>query len=532
MQKPLRTLLAFFITLILAACNTPDASPATPAKVVEQPAVTSTATLTPPVPATAAPAVVVFNDPVLEALLRASMGKRDGGITAPEAQAVTRLDLNMELPRRLSEDALITDISGLEKFTNLENLDLSHQAITDISALQGLTKLTTLSLSGNPIGDITPLAQLTSLKGLALSNCVAQDYSPLANLVNLEILFLDHASITDVSPLASLANLQQLYLANSPVSDYSPLADLYPGLVNKDFTIAFTLKELGFSMNHEMHLAKYANENMDVIMNHSEWGAPPMEWDANLIRLSMNLEDGYNLSVGFYGDLDAYVFGMVKDGQTLMNYVFDPNNGGLNVGLGERESLEQVVRAAIEVMEGEDALLAPVRIFDEVIRSTFNMSAEALYALPYGPPTLKNLGFFPDEANAVWRYEQREGWDVNLEIHRPEWGEKDYEFLFFSELSDEYRIVITYYSDEKKFVVGADDNSLGGADFEFFLETQEHIDGYVSNKELTVEQYFLNAFGDPEIEDIYLYSIELVRQYIQDRFGMSFEELLALPVDE
>ena len=121
---------------------------------------------------------------------------------------------------------------------------------------------------------------------------------------------------------------------------------------------------------------------------------------------------------------------------------------------------------------------------------------------------------------------------MNLEIHRPEWGEKDYEFLFFSELSDEYRIVITYYSDEKKFVVGADDNSLGGADFEFFLETQEHIDGYVSNKELTVEQYFLNAFGDPEIEDIYLYSIELVRQYIQDRFGMSFEELLALPVDE
>ena len=160
------------------------------------------------------------------------------------------------------------------------------------------------------------------------------------------------------------------------------------------------------------------------------------------------------------------------------------------------------------------------------------MTGVALFALPFGPPTLKNLGFFPDQANAVWRYEQRGESDVNIEVHHPEWGEKDYDFRFFTPLSDEYRIVITYHSAERKFVVGADDNTQGGANFEYFIDTQETIDGWCSNKAWTVEEYFINAYNDPEIEDIYTHSVGLVIQYIRDRFDMTLQELLALPTGE
>ena len=57
----------------------------------------------------------------------------------------------------------ITDISGIEKFTNLTDLDLSSNSISDISALSGLTNLSDLVLSANSISDISALSGLKNL---------------------------------------------------------------------------------------------------------------------------------------------------------------------------------------------------------------------------------------------------------------------------------------------------------------------------------------------------------------------------------
>ncbi len=528
MKTRLSILSAVVLTLSLIACTAPaaDTSP-TPIAAVEP-----TAVIVPTPTALPSPAVVTFIDPVLEELVRGAMGKPEGMITAAEAMAVTRLNLNNQFQQTVLGTAQIADLSGLEHFTSLVFLDLSAHAIEDVSPLAGLTQLTLLSLGGNPVADLSPLAGLTNLQGLILSNCAAHDYNPLAELVNLEFLMLDHAAISDAAPLASLTNLKHLYLAGSPVQDYFVLADIYPNLLTKDFTTAFTLKELGFDLNDDVHMAKYANESLDVLINHAEWGAPPMEWDENCVRLSLNLADGYIMKVVHQPDLDTYQFGMGRDGALLTNYVYDAANGDFTFRDGDRERSEQAVLAALDAADGEDVLLVPLRIYHDSIQTVFNMSADALYALPFEPPTLASLGFFPDEDNAVWRYEQRDGRDVNLEIHRPEWGVLDYDFFFFTALSEEYRLILTYHSDERKLVVGADDNDLGGADFEYFLDTDEHIDGWCSNKDLTVEEYFLTAFNDPAIEDIYLYSVELMMQYIADRFGMSLDELMALPVGE
>jgi hypothetical protein len=469
---------------------------------------------------------------MLDAMVHGAMGKPKGAITVAEAERVTRLNLSNEWQQYISNGTPIKDISGLENFKNLETLDLSFHAIRDISPLAGLTKLTSLALGGNPINDISPISGLTNLRVLILSNCAAQDYSPLAGLVNLEFLMLDNSTIADVSPLASLSGLQYLYLANSPVIDNSPLASIYPNLEKKDFTIASTLEELGFSMNDEHSMAKYGDESLDVIINHSEWGAPPMDWEANFVRLTMPLEDGYFLKGNYLPDLKAYGFGIVKDGATPMIYTYDTTNGNFTFESGDRESSEQAVRAAMKIVEGEDALLAPIRIFNDTIQKTFKLTADALYAMPFEPPTLKSLGFFPDKANAVCLYEQRGERDYNIEIHRPEWGKKDFDVRFFTPLSDEYRIVITYNLDERKFVVGSDDNNGGGASFEYFLDTNEHVDVWCSNHEMTVEEYFINAYNNPEIKDVYLHSVELMKQYFSDRFNMTFEELYSLPTCE
>ena len=528
MKKSSSKLLAVLLTLSLVACSTPavKTTPSIPAAAVPA------ATMTPSISVTALPAVVTFTDPVLEEMVRGSMGKPEGDITVAEAEAVTRLNLSTEMQRYISEETPIKDISGLENFTNLEYLDLSFHEITDISPLAGLNKLTSLSLGGNPVADITPLVRLTSLKGLTLSNCAEQDYSPLAKLVNLKFLMLDNSTITDVSPLASLTNLQHLYLANCLVNDYSPLVNIYPNLENKDFTMAFTLKELGFSMNAENNQAFYDGEGASIAINHSEWGAPPMEWDTDIIRVSMYLESDYKLAVGFYGDLDAYVFQMDKDGQPPMNYVYNRANGDFTFGSGDRASSEQAIRAAMDVVEGEDVLLAPIRIFDDTIKKEFSMTADALYAMPFEPPTLKSLGFVPNEANAVYLYEQHEGKFTSIEVHRPEWGEKEYDVRFFTLLND-YYLIVTYDTDQQSFHVAAGKNEDGSsfACFDYDMRDNSRIDTEVSEG-ITVEEYLKTMYNDPGIEDVYLYSVMLMQQYIADTFGMTIEALYALPTGE
>lgn len=506
--------LTVFLTIALAACAAPSAA-------------TTPAPAEPP-----APAAVEFADPVLETMVRAAIGQPEGGITLAQAQSISRLDLNDELQGYLSQEPQITDISGLEAFTNLESLDLATHAVTDISPLAGLTNLTVLSLAGNPVADVSPLAGLTNLKLLILTGSQAQDYSALANLTNVQVLMLDDSTISDLIPLAGLTSLRQLHLANSPAEDLSILEPIYANLTDKDFIIATTLAELGFSLDENSRQAYFENEDTSFTIHHIAWGQPQEEWHTNTIRTSMYTESGHKVLLGFYGGLDAYVFMIHKEGEPLVNYVYDAKNGDLNIAEEDRARTEQVMREVFEVMEGEDPLLAPMRVFRDLVEDTFGMTAEKLYALPYAPPTLKNLGFHPDEANAVYLFEQRGLRDVNMEIHRPEWGEREHDVRFNTPLREGYRIVVTWHAAERKFTASADDDSQGGASFEYFIDTGEFLDIWCSYPDKTVEEYFIKAYNDPAITDVYQHSIDMMVNYVSETFGMTIEELFNLPTGE
>ncbi|MGV8025212.1 MAG: leucine-rich repeat domain-containing protein [Anaerolineaceae bacterium] len=225
--------------------------------------------------------VITFTDPVLEAMIRKTMGKPIGDITVAEAKTVNMMDLSME------ENAMgdrIHDISSLKYFTNLtelylnwafynngepmdisalshlknlkilalkgcgvvdispleglsamESLELQLNGIEDISPLAGLTHLEILSICSNPFQDLSPLGNLTSLKALFLFDVHLSDISVLAGLLNLEMLDLTNTGITDVSPLSNLTKLRMLNLRGNPIEDFSPLNEIYPHLENKDF---------------------------------------------------------------------------------------------------------------------------------------------------------------------------------------------------------------------------------------------------------------------------------------------------------
>ena len=511
MKKTLCALLAAVLALGLLGCAAPAGDPA---------------------PASEA-AAVAFADPVLERMMRASLGKPEGDITAAEAETVTRLNLSLEWQRYVSGETSIQDIGGLEYFKNLESLDLSFHEVADIAPLAGLTRLTSLSLNGNPVSDIAPLAKLTDLKILTLSNCAAQDYGPLAALVNLELLMLDHSTIADVSPLAALTNLKYLYLAESPVADYSPLSNVYSSLEEKDFIMASTLAELGFTMNDADNQASRGDvqrDGLSVNIHHAEWGVPQSEDMTKCVRLDLILDSGYTLVVLYYPEISAYVFQMNINGDQ-MNYIFIATDGTFLMDSNNRERFERMITEALGETGETDLLLAPIPVFNDTILSTFGMTADALYALPFEPPALVSLGFVPDEeGNAAYKYDEKEPHDMHISIYRPEWGvsSDNRSIEFYDDDVNGYNLLILYFADEGKYSISVrkDEAAYG---FNYYPATKEY-DGEFPGSD-TAHQMFNVAFGTHG-EDFYDKPLAYFEQVVWERFGMSIDELYALPVGE
>lgn len=541
MKKAL-SLLFVLLMATLFACTAPNAAPAVPPT---------------PEQTAAAPTTVTFADPVLEQMVRDAMGKPEGDITTAEAEAVTELKLGLEWQPDIPPETQIQDISGIEAFQNLEILDLGFHHISDISPLAGLTKLTDLSLGGNPVQDITPLADLVTLQRLVLFNCEASDYSTLTKLTNLSFLMLDrtpfedasllsgltqlswlslsYSQVKDVSPLAGLTNLRRLYLSQNQIADFTPLAAIYPNLVEKDFSIAASLRELGFiPIDNAPQIESYKTDEFFIQVHHAEWGEQGNPDEVNAVIFVNHHGTDREFGVIYYPESNVYlVYSHAKN----FRFTFNANEKAVHMEYGEE--------AANEFLKQEypdskaDYMTAPLAEFEELLKVTFNVSADMLYALPREIKTidassLMALGFRASPENASYWYDQKEEPQFSVEVHNPEWGVWDEggDVRFFKALSDEYRVVIRYSIQERKFLVKADDNFGGGASFEFSVDRKEFADGWHSDPNGTVEAYFKAAYNDPSIQDIYTYSIELMEQSIQSAFGLTIEELFALPTGD
>lgn len=131
------------------------------------------------------------------------------------------------------------DIEVLKYCTDLQALDLGHQAITDLSVIgEYLTDLRILILADNRITDLSPLANLPHLHYLEFFVNQVKDLTPLAQcreLVDLNISY--NRGISDITPLLDLPVLERLWLESVSVSqaDVDLLRETYPDavIVNK-----------------------------------------------------------------------------------------------------------------------------------------------------------------------------------------------------------------------------------------------------------------------------------------------------------
>ena len=124
------------------------------------------------------------------------------------------------------------DIEVLKYCTDLQALDLGHQAISDLSVIgEYLTDLRILILADNRITDLSPLANLKHLHYLEFFMNKVTDLTPLAQCRELVDLNISHNySLSDITPILDLPILERLWMVSVPVSqeDIERLRETYP----------------------------------------------------------------------------------------------------------------------------------------------------------------------------------------------------------------------------------------------------------------------------------------------------------------
>ncbi len=149
--------------------------------------------------------VIRFPDTRLDAALRVTLKRPLGSIRVGDLEGLRTFD---------GSESGITNLAGLDKAINLQQLYLESNNIADISPLATMGALRALNLRNNNIANLTPLNGLTTLRELDLGINHIEDIRPLASLLKLELLNLERNSeLADIRTVDQLRALVELSLA-------------------------------------------------------------------------------------------------------------------------------------------------------------------------------------------------------------------------------------------------------------------------------------------------------------------------------
>lgn len=117
----------------------------------------------------------------------------------------------------------ISELSGFEFLSFLEDLLLSNNQISEIKGLDKIWRLKTLELSNNQISEIKGLEKLSDLQDLRLTNNKISEIKGLEKLTNLTVLRLSYNQISEIKGLVNLRILDKLELHNNRISEIKGL---------------------------------------------------------------------------------------------------------------------------------------------------------------------------------------------------------------------------------------------------------------------------------------------------------------------
>jgi len=116
----------------------------------------------------------------------------------------------------IENEAELKIIAYKEEFDKVTEMwDAELNDISDITGIEYFTNLEVLNLSSNNIKDLSPLKDLNNLEILYLVEVGCEDFSALNNLTNLKELYILFNVVNDLTFLENLSQLEYLYLGCS-----------------------------------------------------------------------------------------------------------------------------------------------------------------------------------------------------------------------------------------------------------------------------------------------------------------------------
>jgi len=232
----------------------------------------------------------------------------DGGDnTELDENRLSKLSKLTALTELTVKDAAFPDgLSGLEDLTNLEELTLTNCQLTSeqCASLRWPSSLEKLSLADNQLTDISFLEKCSDLKTLDISGNNIVDDSPLTNLAGLETLSVDHVRAKTLNLLPMLKNLtvngKKADDAAAYVSDLKSVAELYE-------SIEGWFQQSDYSAL-QVVLQQYADMSQEGISYADGWVMSGDGWDDIRASLPTGTQEVVLDSVGLY-------YGQTEDGK-------------------------------------------------------------------------------------------------------------------------------------------------------------------------------------------------------------------------
>ena len=159
-------------------------------------------------------------DQLSEKIIEKNDENKEISISNTDIETITKLDL---------AGKNIEDISGLENFANLVELQLYDNKIQKITSLRNNNTIEILNLNTNQLDntDIQDIATMSNLKAIGIgNNKEISNIIPLFVLTNLEELNAYDNSIEDVTGIENMTGLNKLNLQGNSIKEIPELSNI------------------------------------------------------------------------------------------------------------------------------------------------------------------------------------------------------------------------------------------------------------------------------------------------------------------
>ncbi len=480
----------------------------------------------------------------------------------------------------------ISDISALAGMTKMRSIWMKTNQISDISSLAGMKDLILLYMEDNQISDLSPLAGLTKLKNILLSGNLVTDYSPLADVYpNLAEKDFEMSKL--YRPLDIFGDEFNPCGMARPDCFKVFSASFDKGCDKFEGKSLFVLSMTGSGdmlacVAYHADVAGLSEEETDQRINeYLEGGFCRFHGkDGRIVNIDRaNPEDdryeyveadgthgqtgaGCVITITYFLDdadtekytqlvRDTYSVGALAPIADFFDTHTDFAECGIDANLHKDEAHTYVVYRLPDVKSVQQSMQAKDNtnwwewngmiqtafthngvesklIFDSKDKAiTVDQLHTKLCAPPAATGSLSALGFVFDDAETCGVYEEREPHYKSVAIARPEWGEHpdNWNIEFMDTDINGYGLRITYHVDEGKYRVGLSKDKQK-CDYECYPDKDER--GWEHPDLDTVQRMFNDAFGT-KAKELYYKPLEYFEQFVQERFGLSVQQLYAAP---